>query len=202
MALDRRCVDRVCTVIDVRSLLRRARYCRSCKSARYSSKYNILEASSSPVLRTRQRRPSPSKLIRRVSCRSSSRARVEVRDTVVRERAAEGLQYERVIAHEGGKRGGSSRVTLGQVWWYLFAFDLVNLLAAPLVLASSGGTAAVASGSGSSSTMVVRRSPKQTMHDSAMLGGCWKECHNIMKSCEHRSFRLEAKWKVGQRKES
>jgi hypothetical protein len=84
------------------------------------------------------------------------------------ERAAEGLQYGEVIANEGGNRVRSSRSSLGQVW-YLFAFDLVNLLASLLGLASSGGTAAAASGSDGSSTVEVRRSPKQTMHDSAML---------------------------------
>ena len=49
------------------------------------------------------------------------------------------------------------------------AFDLVNLLAS---VPSSGGRVEGASGSGGSSIGGVRRSPKQTMHDSAMLREC------------------------------
>ena len=182
MASSMRCGDRACMGVDVRLLLRLSRYCKMSMSAWCLLDVNILEASSSHARSTRQRKTSPSKLIRRVSCRSSSRSRVEVwaprRGIEVRERAAEGLQYGEVIANEGGKRVRSSRSSLGQVW-YLCAFDLVNLLASLLGLASSGGTPAAASGSGDSSTAEVRRSPKQTMHDSAMLVGCCNECNKI-----------------------
>ena len=102
----------------------------------------------------------------------SSRVRVEVfgrtaKGLEVKERAAEGLQYGKVIANEGGIGHRSSRSSQGLVW-YLLAFDLVNLLAS---VPSSRGTGADASGSGGSSTGDVRRSPKQTMHDfiSAMV---------------------------------
>jgi len=49
---------------------------------------------------------------------------------------------------------------------YLFVFALVALLASPLL--ASAATASVASGGGSSA-IEVRRSPKHTIHVSAML---------------------------------
>ena len=68
------------------------------------------------------------------------------------------------------RRSIVSRSYMGQVW-YLFAFCLVMILLAspPLCTTSASGdaTTAVASGGGSSTTEV-RRSPKQTIHVSAM----------------------------------
>src|ERR1700761_5053938 len=68
------------------------------------------------------------------------------------------------------RRSIVSRSYMGQVW-YLFAFCLVLVfLASPPLCttsASGGAATAVASGGGSSTTEV-RRSPKQTIHVSAM----------------------------------
>lgn len=69
--------------------------------------------------------------------------------------------------------------------WYLCAFDLVNLLASLLGLDSSGGTAAGGSEAGASSAVDVRRSPKHTIHDSAMLRGLFEECNEGVEP--HRS---------------
>jgi hypothetical protein len=176
MALNKRCADRVCTVVDVRWLLRRSRYYRSIRQHNVRQTITYWRPPAALCYARDKGKPHLPSLFGEYHADLQAGQEWKLgtaKGIVVRERAAEGLQYGSVtIAHEGGKRGRSSRVTLGQVWWYLFAFDLVNLLASPLGLASSGGTAADSSGSGSSSMMVVRRSPKQTMHDSAMLGGC------------------------------
>ena len=74
-----------------------------------------------------------------------------------------------MVSHRQGRRKKRSFVSLimGRVW-YLFAFDLVCLLASPFLLASSGDGVASEPSGGGSSTTDVRRSPKQTIHVSAM----------------------------------
>lgn len=104
------------------------------------------------------------------------------------------MEASSMIGHRPSRRKRRSFVwlILGQVW-YLCAFDLVFLLASSfLMLASSGESAADASGGGSS-TMDVRRSPKQTIHVSAIPYDGIEVCMRCVTGSKHEfcEFKIE-----------
>lgn len=120
---------------------------------------------------------SPSKLIRRASFRerqSSSRPRVEV-GTVYGSMRSQAEATEEVIATTAERR--IVRIAFHEFGrWYLFTSDLVLLLVlaclfSPSVVASPLALSLTGRPGGGSSRADERRSPRQTMHVSAMLCG-------------------------------
>lgn len=104
-----------------------------------------------------------------------------------------GLQYGR--SHRLRRRNYDSIGSLIRVQvWYLLAFALVFVLAPLPLLPSypSGNRSAVTSGGGSSGR-AVRRSPRQTIHASAMLCGVlwWYKEDVLIGKHEFGDFRLE-----------
>lgn len=85
-----------------------------------------------------------------------------------------------MVGHRQSRRKQRSLVSLimGQVW-YLFVFDLVTFLASLPLIVSSAGDAASDASDDRSSTPDCRRSPKQTMHVSAMP---WRSVKGYLKS--------------------